>query len=358
MAAHWLGSKTTVNVEMAAQTAVSSSDDALAKDREWLARALLIHLIFGLLLAIFIANRLDRSVEVRAVMPEKGGFLPDTLTAEVGVPLELSLISDDVMHGFAVGQTDWPAVDVLPGQMTEVTLTFDEPGTYTYYCTRWCGANHWRMRGTIEVTGDEKGETPALRADAASVVEVAIAQPSSPPLYVELELDIDAPHTVDVHLDNPPSAARGETLDANISSSYLSRDVYLTQPPFEVWQALRLEPETAALSNSDVWDLVAASWHSQTTDEKLQLGQTLYNQNCAACHGNSGAGDGVFGQEFDQATAFTDAQIMLGASTAVLDGKIRRGGMGTGMPYWGTIFTDHEIEAIIDYLWTFQFPRE
>jgi mono/diheme cytochrome c family protein len=201
------------------------------------------------------------------------------------------------------------------------------------------------MRGTIEVTGEGDGET-------------AVDQSISPPLYVELELDIDAPHTVDVLLDNLPSATRGETLNADIPSSYLSRDVYLTQPPFEVWQALRLEPETAALTDNDLWDLVAAIWQSQTTDEKLQLGQTLYNQNCAACHGNTGAGDGVFGQEFDQATDFTDAEIMLGASTAVFDGKIRRGGMGTGMPYWGTIFTDYEIEAIIDYLWTFQFSRE
>jgi mono/diheme cytochrome c family protein len=49
---------------------------------------------------------------------------------------------------------------------------------------------------------------------------------------------------------------------------------------------------------------------------------------------------------------------MLGASTALLDGKIRRGGMGTGMPYWGKIFTDDEIEALIAHLWTFQFPHE
>jgi hypothetical protein len=28
------------------------------------------------------------------------------------------------------------------------------------------------------------------------------------------------------------------------------------------------------------------------------------------------------------------------------------------MPYWGKIFTDDEIEALIAYLWTFQFPHE
>jgi cytochrome c oxidase subunit 2 len=312
---------------------------------EFPARLLLVLLIVALPLGILIVRGGETAVTLHAAMPEKGGWLPDTLTAEAGVPLELHLISDDVMHGFAVGQTGWPAVDVKPGQMTEVTLTFEQPGTYTYYCTRWCGANHWRMRGTIEVTA-EGGEEPD------------VTQPTSPPLYVELGLDIDAPHDVDVQLDGPPSAARGADLDVALPPRYSSREVYLTQSPFVVWQALRSEGETAVLTDSEVWDLVAAIWQVQTTDEQVQLGQTLYAQNCAACHGSSGAGDGVFGQAFDPASDFTDAQTMLGASTAVLDGKIRRGGMGTGMPYWGTIFTDYEIEALLDYLWTFQFPKE
>lgn len=321
---------------------------------EFPARLLLVLLVVALPLGILAVRGGETAVEIHAAMPEKGGWLPDTLTAEAGVPLELHLISDDVMHGFAVGQTGWPAVDVKPGQMTEVTLTFEQPGTYTYYCTRWCGPNHWRMRGTIEVTSAAGEETPALSGDP--LVEVAATQPVSPPLYVKLGLDIDAPHTVDVQLDSPPSAVRGAALDVALPPQYLGRDVYLTQPPFEVWQALRSEGETAVLTDSEVWDLVAAIWQAQTTDEQVQLGQTLYAQNCAACHGSSGAGDGVFGQAFDPASDFTDAQNMLGASTAVLDGKIRRGGMGTGMPYWGTIFTDEEIEALIAYLWTFQFP--
>ncbi len=321
---------------------VKSAKKSVNLSGEFLARFLLALLVIGTPLWIWAARRGETAVTVHALMPEKGGFLPDTLTAAVGVPLELNLISDDVMHGFAVGQTGWPAVDVKPGQMTEVTLTFAEPGTYTYYCTRWCGPNHWRMRGTIEVTGAEEREAP----------------PASPPLYVELELDIDAPHELDILLKTPPSAARGAELDITLPSEFLSRDVYLTQTPFEVWQALRLASETAALTDEDVWDLVAAAWHSQTTDEQIQRGQTLYNQNCAACHGSGGGGDGVFGQAFDQASDFTDSQTMLGASTAVFDGKIRRGGMGTGMPYWGTIFTDEEIDALIAYLWTFQFPMD
>ena len=50
---------------------------------------------------------------------------------------------------------------------------------------------------------------------------------------------------------------------------------------------------------------------------------------------------------------FSDPNNLLGASPALLEGKIIRGGMGTGMPYWGPIFTDEEIDALVSYLYTF-----
>ena len=322
---------------------------------EWAARLLLLLLISGLLMAIMIGRRTAEAVEIHAVMPERGGWLPGNLTAEAGVPLNLRLTSDDVMHGFAIGQLPWPAIDVKPGQMTELSLIFDEPGTYIYYCTRWCGLNHWRMRGTIEVTGE--------------AYESSSTKSTQPPLYLTLGLDIDGPHEVDVQLDWPPSAALGESLDFTIPTRLHTREIYLEQTPFEFWMALRADPGTIALGDSQIWDLVAFVWRSQSTTESLELGQRLYDQNCAACHGENGDGEGVmtlsqtaendpeaFGRELLTPSDFTDAQKMLGASSALMQGKIIRGGMGTGMPYWGTIFTNEEIEALVDYIWTFQFP--
>src|SRR5512139_1731449 len=107
--------------------------------KEWLARILVI-LLVAVAIAIPVGGWWVRAqgIVVHARMAETGGWTPEVLTAEVGKPLHLRLTSDDAMHGFAVGQSDQPAVDVIPGEITDVTLVFDHPGKYTFYCTRWC----------------------------------------------------------------------------------------------------------------------------------------------------------------------------------------------------------------------------
>jgi high-affinity iron transporter len=113
---------------------------------------------------------------------------------------------------------------------------------------------------------------------------------------------------------------------------------------------------------------------AQFSPGMLAEGKRLYAQNCAACHGEAGGGDGVFAGELAAAgeaglmegmghlttspVDFTDAGAMLGASPALLQGKILRGGMGTGMPYWGPIFTEDQTWALVAYLQSFSISME
>ena len=289
---------------------------------------------------------------IHAQVSENGGWNPDVIQADVNEPLHLRFTSDDVVHGFAVGQMEMEGVDILPGKVTDLTLIFDKPGIYTFFCTRWCGLNHWRMRGTIEVGGS--------RSDP---------EPVSPPLYVSLDLNLDAPHDAPVIPSSQPSAINGQQLAVNLPIS-LSPDYYRTRSPYQVFDEL----SSTTLTESERWDVVASTWKSNTTPESLANGQQLYAQNCAACHGENGAGDGVFADDLQAAgdssmqsmngslemsmqtpVDFTDPTRMLGASPGLLQGKILRGGMGTGMPMWGSIFTEEQIWDLIAYLYSFQF---
>lgn len=331
---------------------------------ERLARLLVTVLISGVILVPLAIRFWPQNViDMHGQIAENGGWSPASIQAQVGVPLRLHLTSDDVTHGFAVGQMDMQPVDVVPGKPTELILTFDKPGTYTFYCTRWCGLNHWRMRGTIEVSG------PAT----------ASPQPVSPPLYVKLGLDIDAPHPAPLIPAAQPSALRGKLVAALLSRNYLAGtylkiDYYRTHSPSQAFSDLRADAGLQSMSDDQIWDLVALIWQSNLTPFELAQGRQLYAQNCAACHGEDMSGNGVFaerlaasGQRSSQDTGDTqgmqakkpanlaDATSMLGASPALFEGKIMRGGMGTGMPMWGSIFTDEEIKSLVGYLYTCMF---
>ena len=309
----------------------------------------------------------DRTALVHARMADNGGWSPDVLRARVGEPLHLQLTSDDVTHGFAVGQMDMQPVDLEPGKVKDVTLTFDRPGTYTFYCTRWCGIDHWRMRGTIEVSGDGPASAPAA------------PKPASRPLYVTLGIDIDAAHPAAAVPAAPPAASGGQMAASFLamgaaSDRYTGLDYYRSHSPARVFVDLRAEAGLRSLSDAEIWDLVAYLWESQAGKEGLAEGKQLFAQNCAACHGENGGGNGVFANSLAEAgqsaaqtmsgapamtmqrpADLTDPAKMLGASPALLEGKVLRGGMGTGMPAWGAVFREDQIWRIISYLYSFQF---
>lgn len=86
------------------------------------------------------------------ISAERFTFTPSEVTVPPGTVIEFHLRSDDTAHGFRIlGQ----AIDVtIPkrgrGEAT-VRFTPPEPGTYTFECSRMCGAGHSFMRGTIAV---------------------------------------------------------------------------------------------------------------------------------------------------------------------------------------------------------------
>lgn len=288
-------------------------------------------------------------VEVHARIASEGGWGPGEITVGVGDSLRLRLVSDDVMHGFAVGRTTLPDVDLKPGIPEHVTLRFDRPGSYTFYCTRWCGVNHWRMRGTIVVTG--------AGAEAA--------EDDREPVPVALDLDLDAPHPAAAVPGASPDPARGRPLLAELSSADRDAEARRTAAPADVYLRLRADPAHAHRTDEELWNLVAALWLSVGSPADRRVGGELFAANCAACHGERGDGRGVMAAALaaslppssmpgrGKPADFSDRRTMLGASSALLAGKILRGGMGTGMPNWGAILTDEEVRELVAYLWTF-----
>jgi len=282
-------------------------------------------------------------IDLVARAPEAGGWDPEYITVNKGDTIRLRIAAHDVVHGFAIGKLGIDVGSIVPGEVATVEFVADEVGQFTYYCNVWCSPYHYRMRGTLEVV-DPAAPDVIARSEATK-------QSQGPDFS---ELDIDSPHEAKSYPANPPSAVRGRALADQIELPALGD--LRSQSPNAVFQTIREGEAAASLSDEEAWDLVAHLWSSATTPEQQALGETLYAKNCAACHGETGGGDGPGGRYIEERpTDFTNAKTMAGGSSEIYYAKIRRGGMGTGMPYWGTIFTEEETWSIVDYLWTFLF---
>ena len=70
------------------------------------------------------------------------------LHVPVGRPVKLTLISQDVIHGFYV-----PAFrikrDVIPGRYNGVWFEATKPGKYHIFCSQYCGKDHSMMEGWV-----------------------------------------------------------------------------------------------------------------------------------------------------------------------------------------------------------------
>jgi len=96
------------------------------------------------------------------------------LHVPVGVPVKLTMTSQDVIHDFYI-----PAFrvkkDVLPGRYSSIWFEPTETGTFHIFCAQYCGTNHSEMIGWVYVmspqdyaawlAGGEKTESMAQQGE-------------------------------------------------------------------------------------------------------------------------------------------------------------------------------------------------
>lgn len=105
----------------------------------------------------------------RAVMTAQAwSFLPREIEVPAASEVRFVITSRDVIHGFHIEGTRINAM-VIPGQITRVSHTFEEPGEHLIICHEYCGAGHHAMYATIRVTeaGESAGGSHGASAGAA-----------------------------------------------------------------------------------------------------------------------------------------------------------------------------------------------
>lgn len=303
-----------------------------------------------------------RVIDLVGHVPTNGGWDANTIRVNVGERVRLRISSPDVVHGFEIPALGIKVDEILPGHVEVVEFTAAQAGRFPFACTRWCSVDHWRMRGVIEVD-DPSVHNPGLAAAA-------------PPLYQQLKVDIDALHPA----ANVPAARPDATRGA--ASGLAIREDLRTQSPSEIFGKLRGAAAYKAYTDAQLWDTIAFAYKQAAGEESIARGKALFEQDCAACHGEQGKGNGTAGRDLPGLTAMhrdtagaqdtpsgehsaeevkkgpadlTDASKILGASNVLLQGKALRGGMGTGMPEWGSLYSDQQLWDVIAFIRSFTF---
>jgi cytochrome c oxidase subunit 2 len=87
------------------------------------------------------------------VLSQVFSFSPPELVVPVDAEVDIYVTATDVQHGFKITDTN-VNMQVVPGQVSKLTYTFDEIGEFPYICTEYCGQGHAEMWGTVKVLSE------------------------------------------------------------------------------------------------------------------------------------------------------------------------------------------------------------
>ena len=120
--------------------------------------------------------------------------------------------------------------EIYPGKVVEVDVTPDKPGRYAFACTRWCGVDHWRIRGVIEVTGGSaagggrRNSRPFSSSSALTSTPCGMRRKSRP--------------------RGQPSIGAGAALNAKLPQDLTDPAKRRTLTPADAFQTMRAIPPT------------------------------------------------------------------------------------------------------------------
>lgn len=84
------------------------------------------------------------------VIAQAWAFTPAEIRVPAGSRVDFIVTTIDVLHGFAIEDALVNGM-VLPGQVTRISYTFEEPREHLIICHEYCGFGHHAMFGRVIV---------------------------------------------------------------------------------------------------------------------------------------------------------------------------------------------------------------
>lgn len=98
------------------------------------------------------------------IIAQTWSFAPREIVLPVGAQVDIYVTSPDLQHGLKITDTN-VNMQIVPGQVSKLSFTFDEVGEFPYICHEYCGSGHAAMFGTVKVLSEADFAAQAETSD-------------------------------------------------------------------------------------------------------------------------------------------------------------------------------------------------
>lgn len=147
----------------------------------------------------------EASVKEFTVTAKRFSFEPSTITVNKGDKVRLTLINSDTSHGIAISEFGVNAV-AGAGQQKTVEFVADKEGTFSFFCSVYCGDGHPEMSGKLIVNG--AGSQPTTASGETQVITLR----GTPYGYDKSRIDVKAGQPVRLDFSADPRSGCGRQI--------------------------------------------------------------------------------------------------------------------------------------------------
>lgn len=299
----------------------------------------------------------------------------------VGLPVEFVMTSADVIHGFFIPDMRVKQ-DILPGRYTYLWVQPEKVGSFTIFCTQYCGAGHSQMLATLIVMPVD--EYQAWYQAQAQAAEAGLPEASRGKALAE-KFGCFACHSVDGTIKVGPTwlGLFGSTVTLSDGKTVTADENYIREsiltPGAKIVKGFQniMPPFKGIVTDDDITAIIAymksLSAKGKATEEETekekeghaqppsaQRGKELAEKNgCLACHSVDGTAKvgPTWKGLYSSRVTLSDGKVVVADDAYIKEHILEPGkelvkGFPNVMPPFKGVLRDEDIASITEYMKT------
>ncbi|GAB3672977.1 cupredoxin domain-containing protein [Halopiger thermotolerans] len=131
------------------------------------------------------------------VVAQAWTYFPREIEVPANSTVTFYVTSRDVTHSFTVPGTNINTM-VIPGEISKMTVEFDEPAEYGILCNEYCGSGHHTMEGKLTVVPEDEFDLTELSAEGPDEITAGESATINATVTNGLQEDLETTATLEI----------------------------------------------------------------------------------------------------------------------------------------------------------------